>query len=372
MYFAHTNATEQLISSYKPVQPFINYLKDFFKKNKKMGASDRRTIGNYCFNYFRWNNALPNLSFVENLQLALYAIDNVKHPNLPHYNLLSQRLEAIKNTYPSFSLFNINNTSTYFSKAINVTDALYYQLTKPMVFVRIVNKADLVKTELTKNNIAFIEIDTKTLSIASAAKLTQLQVYADGCFEIQDYASQLCLADIYTTPEEFWWDCCAGAGGKSLYFKQNNPETKLLVSDIRQDVLQEAGNRFKKTGLKKIEIKMHDAVMPLDQRFDGIIVDAPCSGSGTWKRAPEHYRHFDVLSLNSFKHRQIALIKNAWLHLKPGGKLIYITCSMFAAENEDVINEANQFCNAHVSHTVINGNVYGADIMFRAVFTKSS
>lgn len=371
MYFSHIQATAQLVTGYDYKQPFISYLKSFFQKHKKFGATDRRTIGNYCFNYYRLGNALPALSFNDTLLLAQYAIENHVHPMLPPSENLSQRLASIEKLHPHFKFQNINKHQHLFSKHVNADEVISYQLTKPNVFIRI-NKSSHAKVinELKEKNISFLQTDINTLSFSNGDKLTQLQSFTNGLFEIQDYASQLCIADIKNNVGS-WWDCCAGAGGKSLHFLQNNSDVKLLLTDVRPEILDEANMRLARNNLKNYNLKVHDATQPLSKMFDGIIVDAPCSGSGTWRRAPENYFHFDDMKLENFKKIQLNILKNAWQHLKPGGQLIYITCSMFATENENVVNEAKHFCKSLKSENIIDGGNIGADTMYRALFSKS-
>src|SRR5690606_18686695 len=116
----------------------------------------------------------------------------------------------------------------------------------------------------------------------------------------------------------------------------------LLVSDTRRSILRNLDERFDAAGIKSYRQKImdltHDATAVLgDERFDGIILDAPCSGSGTWGRTPEMLSAFDSRSIGHFAALQRQLAAQVIKHLKPGKPLIYITCSVFAEENEGVV-----------------------------------
>jgi 16S rRNA (cytosine967-C5)-methyltransferase len=109
-----------------------------------------------------------------------------------------------------------------------------------------------------------------------------------------------------------------------------------------------------------------------NRRFDHIIADVPCSGSGTWARTPEQLYYFDAASLHSFSQRQKEIAHNALRYLRAnGGTFTYITCSVFAEENERVVAdilEKNSSIKL-VQQKLINGVASGADSMFVAVFT---
>ena len=121
------------------------------------------------------------------------------------------------------------------------------------------------------------------------------------------------------------------------------PTIKLVVSDIRESILSNLDDRFQQAGLKKYQIKLLDLTQNPDfvmhnYSFDGIIIDAPCSGSGTWGRTPEMISQFDAGKIDFFHRLQQDILRNVVKYLKPGKPLIYITCSAFRAENEAIIS----------------------------------
>jgi 16S rRNA (cytosine967-C5)-methyltransferase len=104
-----------------------------------------------------------------------------------------------------------------------------------------------------------------------------------------------------------------------------------------------------------------------DRRFDGIICDVPCTGSGTWARTPESCYFFKTDSIAEYAQRQAAILRNAGTYLKENGKIIYITCSVFRAENEEVIESiAAEGALQIKSAELINGLSIGADALFAA------
>src|SRR5690606_6249491 len=111
----------------------------------------------------------------------------------------------------------------------------------------------------------------------------------------------------------------------------------------RRSILRNLDERFDAAGVKSYRQKVIDlsndtATVLGDEQFDGIILDAPCTGSGTWGRTPEMLSAFDSQAIGRFAALQRKLAAQAVKHLKPGKPLIYITCSVFAEENEGVVS----------------------------------
>src|SRR5690606_7324437 len=139
------------------------------------------------------------------------------------------------------------------------------------------------------------------------------------------------------TAGEHWWDACAGAGGKSLLLLDQSAGVNLLVSDTRRSILRNLDERFDAAGIKSyrqkiIDLRNDTATVLGDEQFDGIILDAPCTGSGTWGRTPEMLSAFDSQAIGRFAELQRQLATRVIRHLKPGKPLIYITCSVYAEE----------------------------------------
>ena len=154
------------------------------------------------------------------------------------------------------------------------------------------------------------------------------------------------------------------------------PKIELLVSDVRENSLHNLDERFQAAGIKKYHKKVLDLLQNNDQDlhdyvFDGIILDAPCTGSGTWGRTPEMLVHFDAHKIDYFSRLQKSIAERIVKYLKVGKPLIYITCSVFKKENEEVI--AHLLANLPVtleSMQSITGYNDKADTMFIARLIK--
>jgi 16S rRNA (cytosine967-C5)-methyltransferase len=170
--------------------------------------------------------------------------------------------------------------------------------------------------------------------------LYTLKPFRDGAFEVQDLASQLIGHVCQPQPGERWWDACAGAGGKSLHLAALMQEKGTVVAtDIRGYKLADLKKRARRAGIPNITCKPWDGkrLRPRQATFDGVLVDAPCTCSGTWRRNPDARWSTRLADVEELAEVQRNLLHAAASGLKPRGVLVYATCSMFRRENEDVV-----------------------------------
>lgn len=161
-----------------------------------------------------------------------------------------------------------------------------------------------------------------------------------GEFEIQDISSQAVGWLCDPQPGETWWDACAGEGGKLLHLSDLMQNQGLIwASDRAEWRLKHLKRRAARAGVFNYRAAVWDggARLPTKTKFDGVLVDAPCSGVGTWQRNP-HARWTstpkDVEELAAVQKR---LLAHAAMSVKPGGKLIYSVCTMTRAETVEVV-----------------------------------
>jgi 16S rRNA (cytosine967-C5)-methyltransferase len=195
-------------------------------------------------------------------------------------------------------------------------------------------------------------------------------------FEIQDRSSQQTGQYFEPKPGEYWWDCCAASGGKSLMLHDMEPSVKLFVSDVRESVLNNLSERFERAGIKKYTRRVIELLGEIESiehnTFDGIILDAPCSGSGTWGRTPEMISQFEIHKIDFFSQLQKDISDNVIQFLKPGKPLIYITCSVFKKENEEIVDFlVNEKGMKLEKMELIRGYENQADTMFAARLLKT-
>ncbi|WP_370305853.1 RsmB/NOP family class I SAM-dependent RNA methyltransferase [Sinimarinibacterium flocculans] len=173
------------------------------------------------------------------------------------------------------------------------------------------------------------------LRLAGRAPLQQLAAFRDGWIEPQDEGSQLLALLVGARPGERIADWCAGAGGKTLALAAAMQDSgELWAIDIDAQRLQRLGPRLQRAGVGCVRVHALDTV-PDETTFDAVLVDAPCSATGTWRRQPEaRLKPLDVTALAA-QQRQI--LERAARHVRPGGRLVYGTCSLLDAENSAVV-----------------------------------
>ena len=166
--------------------------------------------------------------------------------------------------------------------------------------------------------------------------ITKTRTFLAGRVAIQDEASQL-IALLVGKGRQIL-DCCAAPGGKTRVLAERNPQAKILALELHP---HRARLLRKMAPHENIEVLTADAVhFSSDQGFDRILVDAPCSGTGTLARNPEIKWRLSATDLLDLQSRQRAILRAAMRQLAPGGKLVYSTCSLEEEENASVVEQA--------------------------------
>ena len=174
------------------------------------------------------------------------------------------------------------------------------------------------------------------VSLPPDCDVSRSDAYRSGRVEIQDVGSQLVLESVRVSPRGHWLDACAGAGGKTLQLASLlGAAGRVCARDVRRAPLEELSARATRAGLAG-RIEVGSRTDP-PGGFDGVLVDAPCSGSGTWRRAP-HLRWVTTPGMVAgAAARQISLLRENAARTRPGGLLVYATCSLCRTENESVV-----------------------------------
>lgn len=182
-------------------------------------------------------------------------------------------------------------------------------------------------------------------------------IYRQGLVEIQDEAAQIAVKYVELEPGHQVMDLCAGAGGKALaaagYMKNKG---QIYAFDIHESRLKELKVRAKRS---KHHIFQSFVLTPknrtsklaeFDEKMDRVILDVPCSGTGTWRRNPESRWRINAEMIEGYVSTQKELLEEAWAAVKPGGRVVYMTCSILKSENE---NQVSTFLTTHDNATLI-------------------
>lgn len=179
------------------------------------------------------------------------------------------------------------------------------------------------------------------IELVDEVDVTQSEAWQRGLFEVQDLGSQLLLETIGVEAGCRWLDACAGAGGKSLQLaRMLGRHGSVDAFDIRPAALAELQQRAARAGAKNIRPILRRPT----EKFDGVLVDAPCSGSGTWRRSPHLKWTTTPATIAERARVQAELLAQFAANVDAGGRLVYATCSLSAHENEHVVDA---FLRAH-------------------------
>ncbi len=179
------------------------------------------------------------------------------------------------------------------------------------------------------------------LRLKSRVALVQVQAWRDGLIEVQDEGSQLVAVLADAKPGQAVVDYCAGAGGKTLALAaamQN--KGRLVACDVAEWRVDKAQERLRRNGVHNVTRRVISGesdkwIKRSAGSYDRVLVDAPCTGTGTWRRNPDAKWQFKETDLLELVERQKAILESAARLVKPGGRLIYATCSVMREENED-------------------------------------
>ena len=165
--------------------------------------------------------------------------------------------------------------------------------------------------------------------------------HGKGWFEVQDQGSQIAALLVDARPDHVVLDLCAGAGGKTLALAAAmKGEGRILAHDTDKTRLRPIFERLQRAGAKNVEVlgaSDADALAGMERHFDRVVIDAPCTGSGTWRRRPDAKWRLKPRNLEQRQKEQREVLAQAAPLVKPGGRLVYITCSLLPAENTEQI-----------------------------------
>lgn len=166
--------------------------------------------------------------------------------------------------------------------------------------------------------------------LSGARRIAASQAYLQGLVELQDVASQAVLGGLLLPEAARVLDYCAGGGGKALALAAAHPGARITAHDIDPGRMKDIPPRATRAGARIAQA----GPGKVSGVFDLVLVDAPCSGSGTWRRTPEAKWRLTPARLAELTALQDQILARAAGHVAPGGQLLYMTCSLLSAEND--------------------------------------
>lgn len=329
----------QFLLSYENQSLPLDYsLSLYFKSHKSLGSKDRLYIGDFVYKLIRWKGLLDYLiPSTASWEKKIELLKNIKPENylddksIPlHIRLSFPKIlfEKILHDYGEGKAIDLCITS---NQAAPTTIRINPLKTSREELLEKWNELyKITPTQTSPYGIKFLE----------KIHFFSLSEFKEGLFEIQDEASQLIALLIKAEPGQQVLDYCAGSGGKTLAFApfmQNKGQ--IYLHDIRPYILLECKHRLKRAGIQNAQIINPDSLQlsKLKKKFDWVLVDAPCSGTGTLRRNPDMKWRFTEEMLKRLVGQQRTIFEKALSFLKPSGKIVYATCSLLQEENEKQI-----------------------------------
>ncbi|GGC94843.1 RNA methyltransferase [Flavobacterium lutivivi] len=225
----------------------------------------------------------------------------------------------------------------------------------------------------------FLKDYSDALVLKERANVFLTDAFKEGLFEVQDASSQLVAPLLDVKPGMRVVDTCAGAGGKTLHLAslmQNKGQ--LIAMDLYESKLKQLKLRAKRNGAFNIEYRIIDStkvIKKLHEKADRVLIDAPCSGLGVLKRNPDSKWKLQPEFIENIKKTQREVLENYSKIVKPGGKLVYATCSVLPSENQEQIKhflstDAGKNFTFVEDHKILSQNT-GFDGFYMALLEKN-
>ena len=386
-YKRYFDTAVALIQQYNGTIPLSVYLKQYFAQHKKHGSKDRKQITHLCYCYYRIGHALKELPAGTRLYIAFYLCNNERGDWLQLYEEAWQaaydgdldiRIAFIQTKYnfqPEAIFFMLDSVSNEVEKSA-FTKA---HLVQPDLFIRIrPGYTQKVINKLQTSNISYKLPSEDCIALNNTTKVdTVLKLNKEAV--VQDYSSQRIAEFLRLIKDNHHlltvWDCCAASGGKAILTADTLPNIKLTVSDVRASIIHNLKERFREAGISHYQSFVADLTVQYhsSKQYDLVICDVPCSGSGTWSRTPEQLYFITKDKVEHYASLQKKIAANVANTVKKGGYLLYITCSVYKEENEEVVEYIKQTTSFKlIKSSVLKGYDMKADTMFGALFENVS
>jgi 16S rRNA (cytosine967-C5)-methyltransferase len=334
-----------------------NILESLFRRNPKWGSRDRKFVAEAVYDIVRYYRLYSAAAESENnywFMTACWMVDKgIDVPDWDEFRhvdreRLSRQLQFLRKdplvaeSYPDWlwqrGISELGESSwTLEAHALN---------SQAEVFLRTNTlKTDRGKLAAILNDEGFPVAEVagapECLRLLKRAGIFASRSFRDGLFEVQDAGSQQIGYFTDPRPGELVVDACAGAGGKSLHLAALMRNKGRVVSmDVAERKLEELRKRARRAGAFNISasIASPEKIRSLSEQADRVLLDVPCSGTGVIRRNPDTKWRLTPSSLDETKALQAKILDDCFTMVKPGGQLVYSTCSIFPSENHAQVN----------------------------------
>jgi 16S rRNA (cytosine967-C5)-methyltransferase len=328
-----------VISLVSPESPADFVLRREVGSDRELDSVEKRALAGAVFAYYRWLQWLDTTHALP--QRVLAALDLQKRFDADPAAIKPEALAA--RALPDWALASLDFPGP------EARDAYLRQLQRPPALwirpqrefaaslARALRHAAPPQSEI--SNFKF-EIAPTALRYTGPSDLFKAEEFKKGLFEIQDLSSQLVGHACAPLPTETWWDACCGEGGKTLHLSDLMGNKGLIWATDRHTgrlaTLRKRAGRAQAFNYRAVTWN-GGPFLPTKTKFDGILVDAPCSGVGTWQRNPHARWTVTGQDVKELAEIQLQLLENTHKALKPGGRLIYAVCTLTRQETTDIV-----------------------------------
>lgn len=334
------------------------------KKDKRWGSHDRKFVAETIYEIVRWKRLYAEIAEVkepydrDNIwrMFAVWAV--LRGYTLPDWKYFeSTPIRKIKGRFDELSkIRKYRESIPDWMDELGVKElgeALWNkEIAAQNEQAKVILRVNRLKTTKEKLRAILMDLNIETefdskyedaLILKERANVFLTQAFKDGLFEVQDASSQLVAPFLEVKPGMRVVDTCAGAGGKTLHMASlMDNKGQLIAMDLYESKLNQLKLRARRNGVHNIEPRVIEGtktIKKLHEKADRVLIDAPCSGLGVLKRNPDSKWKLQPEFIENIKKVQAEVLDNYSKIVKPGGKLVYATCSVLPSENQEQIKK---------------------------------
>lgn len=333
------------------------------KRDKRWGSRDRGFVAETTYDIVRWKRLYAEIAEVKEpfsrddiwRLFAVWAtLKGIKLPDWKYFEGTPTR--KIKGRFDEFSkIRKIKESFPDWMDALAAKELGDTIWNKEALALNqqadVILRVNTLKTTKEKLQAELFDLDIETEAIKGYSSALKLAIrgnvfitdaFKKGFFEVQDASSQLVAEFLDVKSGMKVVDTCAGAGGKTLHIAAlMENKGQVIAMDIYENKLKELKRRAKRAGAHNIEMRVIDSTKPIKKLYDKadrVLIDAPCSGLGVLRRNPDAKWKLQPEFIEKIKNTQAKILSSYSKMVKPGGQLVYATCSILPSENQEQIN----------------------------------
>lgn len=338
-------------------------IQQLLKRDKRWGSRDRAFVAETTYDIVRWKRLYAEIAEVkepfdrDNIWrlFAVWAtLKGIKLPDWTYFENTPTR--KIKGKFDEFLKDRkIKESIPDWMDELGEAELGDKIWTKEIAALNeqadVILRVNTLKTTKEKLKAELFDLDIETdyladypnaLKLKERANVFQTEAFKNGLFEVQDASSQLVAAFLNIEPGMRVVDACAGAGGKTLHMASlMENKGQIIALDIYENKLFELKRRAKRNGAHNIETRAIDStkvIKKLYDKADRVLIDAPCSGLGVLRRNPDAKWKLQADFIDKIKTTQQEILQQYSRMVKPGGQLVYATCSVLPSENQKQVD----------------------------------